>query len=377
MRRLKALMKKEFLHMMRDPRTLVTIFIMPILQLALLGFAGGTDIRNIPTVIFDQDQSQASRSLLDAFKVTGYFSYDFVAYRQDDINQLIESGRAKIGIIIPASFHDDLAAGRTSQVAVLVDGSDPTIATSVLSVATFVGQSHGASILAQKLAQRGLSGASSTSSPVDVRTRVLYNPDLLNSFNIVPGLIGIILMQTTTTLTSLAIVKEREVGTIEQLIVTPIRNWELILAKITPYILVAIANTIVVMFIGSLMFQVPIRGNLLLLLLLTGLYILPNLGIGLLISTFAHTQREAQFMTMPIMLPSMMLSGFIFPIASMPVFLQLVGKLLPLTYFLLILRGVVIKGVGVQALYPQIAALVVLAIVLLTAAALRFRKTIE
>jgi ABC-2 type transport system permease protein len=184
-------------------------------------------------------------------------------------------------------------------------------------------------------------------------------------------------MQTTTTLTSLAIVKEREVGTIEQLIVTPIRNWELIVAKITPYILVAIANTIVVMFFGSVLFGVPIRGNLLLLLALTGLYILPNLGIGLLISTFAHTQREAQFMTMPIMLPSMMLSGFLFPVASMPVILQLIGKLLPLTYFLLILRGVVIKGVGVSSLLPQIAALIVISIILLTAAALRFHKTLE
>jgi len=375
MRRLRALMKKEFIHMRRDPRTLVFIFIMPILQLLLLGFATNNEVKNVATVIFDQDHSAASRSLLEAFHNTGYFAYTYDVFSQEGVIQLIESGSAHVGIIIPPNYHNDLAAGRTAAVAVLVDGSDPTIASAALSTTTFVGQAHGAKILAQKLAARGLAGSSS--SPVDVRARVLYNPDLQNSFSMIPGLIAMILMQTTTSLTSLSIVKERERGTIEQLIVTPIRNWELVIAKITPYILVAMANTILVLFVGTVLFAIPIRGNILLLLALTALYLLPNLGIGLTISTFARTQQEAQFMTMPILLPSMMLSGFLYPVSSLPLALQLIGKLLPLTYFLQILRGVVVKGVGASSLIPEISALAILAIILLTVAALRFRKSLE
>jgi ABC-2 type transport system permease protein len=260
-------------------------------------------------------------------------------------------------------------------VAVLLDGSDPTAAGTLLSAAALVGQFHGVSIRTQQLANRGVNASSA--SPLDVHTRVLYNPDLLGSYNMVPGLIAMILMMTTTNLTSASIVKERERGTIEQLIVTPIRNWELVIAKITPYILVSMGDTILVLLIGTAWFHVPIRGSLTLLLALTGLYLLPNLGLGLLISTFAHTQQEAQFMTMPIMLPSMMLSGFLFPVTSLPLFLQVIGNLLPLTYFLFIVRSIVIKGAGIELMIPQILALTGLAIVLLGIAAMRFRKTLD
>jgi ABC-2 type transport system permease protein len=375
MRRLRALMRKEFIHMLRDPRTLVFIFLMPVLQLLLLGFAANTDIKYVPTAVFDQDNSAASRQLLDAFRVTDYYSFDYVANSQTEIDQLIESGKVKLAIIIPPTFHSDLTAGRTAEVAVLVDGSDTNTAGTILSATTFIGQSHGAAILAQKLVSRGVSGA--TASPIDVRARVLYNPDLQSSYNLIPGLIAMILMMTTTNLTSLSIVKERERGTIEQLIVTPIRSWELVVAKITPYILVAFMDAILILAVGTLGFGVPIRGSLVLLLLVTSLYILPNLGIGLTISTFAHTQQEAQFMTMPIMLPSMMLSGFLFPLASMPVFLQVVGNFLPLTYYIYIIRGIVIKGVSIEMIYSQIAILLVIAVVLLAVAALRFRKSLD
>ena len=375
MRRLRALMKKEFTHMRRDPRTLVFIFIMPLLQLILLGYATNTDIKNIPTAIFDLDNSRASRALLDAYQVTGFFSFDYQVNSQADLNRLIEVGKVKVGIIIPVDYHVNLESGQTAVVAILIDGSDPTVAGTLLSAATLVGQAHGTLIRSQQLASQGFSV--SAALPLDVRTRILYNPDLLGSYNLVPGLIAMILMMTTTNLTSLSIVRERERGTIEQLIVTPIRNWELVIAKITPYILVSMMNTIMVLIIGTVWFQVPIRGSILLLLALTGLYLLPNLGIGLLISTFAHTQQEAQFMTMPIMLPSMMLSGFLFPISSMPFILRLIGDFLPLTYYLFILRSVVIKGVGLDLLLPQIFALTALAAVLLSIAALRFHKTLD
>jgi ABC-2 type transport system permease protein len=375
MRRLRALMRKEFTHMQRDPRTLVFIFLMPVLQLVLLGYASNTDIKYVSTVVFDQDQSPASRALLAAYRNTDYFAFNYTAISQDEVMQLIEGGKVKAGIVIPSTYHSDLAAGRSAEVAVLIDGSDPTVAATVLSAATFIGQAHGTTILAQRLAAHGVTGTGT--SPIDIRSRVLYNPDLNSSFNMIPSLIAMILMNTTTSLTSLAIVKEREAGTIEQLIVTPIRSWELIIAKITPYVLVSMAETLMILAIGTLWFGVPIRGGLALLLVLVGIYLLPNLGFGLLVSTFARTQREAQFMIMPIMLPSMMLSGFLFPVSALPQALQVISNILPLTYAIFILRSVIIKGAGMDLLWQPVLILVALAAVLIAAAVLRFRKSLD
>jgi ABC-2 type transport system permease protein len=260
-------------------------------------------------------------------------------------------------------------------VAVLIDGSDPTVAATSLSAATLIGQAHGTGIRLQQSAARGLSKG--LASPLEVRSRVLYNPDMQSSYSMIPGLIATILLMTTINLTSAAIVKERERGTIEQLIVTPIRNWELVIAKITPYVLLSIVNVLIIVLVGTFWFHVPIRGSFMLLMALTGLYLLPNLGIGLLISTFARTQQQAQFMVMPILLPSMMLSGFFFPIAALPPALQLVSRFLPLTYFLTIVRSVVIKGAGLEVLMPEVLALIAFSIVFLTLAALRFHKTLD
>jgi drug efflux transport system permease protein len=375
MRRFRALIKKEITHMLRDPRTLVFIFIMPIMQLVLLGFVNNTDIKNVSTVVFNQDNNSASRQLLDSFLATGYFSFDYAVYSQVEVNDLIDSGKASVGIVIPPDYSTNLATGKTADVLVLLDGADPTVAGAILSAAALVGQAHGADVRSKQMALQGPAGSGTT--PVDVRTRVLYNPDLLGSYNIVPGLIAMILFQTATSLTALAIVKERERGTIEQLIVTPIRNWELVVAKIIPYIIVSFANTVLIMAIGTFLFGVPLRGSLLLLFALIGLYLLPTLGLGLLISTAARTQQQAQLMTMPIMLPSMMLSGVFFPISSLPVFLQFVGNMLPLTYFVYILRSIVIKGVGLNMIMPQVIALTIFAIVLLGLAAMRFKKTLD
>jgi ABC-2 type transport system permease protein len=378
MRRFRALIKKELTHMIRDPRTLIFVFIMPILQLVMLGYANNTDVKNVPTVIFNQDNTPASRSLLDSFNSTGYFSFDYAAYSQSDVNTMIAGGKVKVGIVIPPDYGVKLAAGHSSSVLVLIDGSDPTIASYVLSAAQLAGQAHGTGIRMQQLALSG-AGASmaSAGSPIDVRTRVLYNPDLLGAYNIVPGLIALLLFQTATSLTALAIVRERERGTIEQLIVTPIRNWELVLAKIVPYILVSFGDTILILVVGTILFHVPIRGSLLLLFAMTGLYLLPTLGYGLFISTVAQTQQQAQLMIMPIILPAMMLSGFIFPISSLPPVLQFVGDMLPTTYFIYIMRAVVVKGVGLDLIMPQTIALGVFAIVLLSLAAWRFRKSLD
>ena len=377
MRRFRALIKKEITHMIRDPRTLIFIFIMPILQLVLLGYANNTDIKNVSTVIFNQDNGQASRELLNSFQATGYFSFDYSAFGQSEVDRLIASGKARVGIVIPPDYSAKLAAGEVSSVLVLIDGSDPTVAQYVLSAAQLAGQAHGVSVRAQQLALSGLQLSEAASGPVDVRTRVLYNPDLQGSYNIVPGLIAIILFQTATSLTALAIVRERERGTIEQLIVTPIRNWELILAKIIPYIIVSFADTILILLVGTFLFGVPIRGSLILLFALTGLYLLPTLGYGLFISTVAQTQQQAQLMIMPMMLPAFMLSGYIFPISSLPLALQLVGDLLPTTYFIYVIRAVVVKGVGLELIIPQTIALSIFAIGLLGLAAWRFRKSLD
>ena len=375
MRRFRALIKKEITHMLRDPRTLIMIFLMPILELMLLGYANNTDVKNVPTVIFDQSHTQASQSLLAALESTGYFSYDYVASTDSEVTDLIDAGKVKVGITIPPDYTGNLLGQDTAQVSVQIDGSDPTTASTVLAAVTLVGQAQGSKIRLQQLALAGV-GRTST-SPIDIRTRVLYNPDMLSSYNIVPGLIAMILFMTGTSLTALAIVRERERGTIEQLIVTPIRSWELILAKITPYTIVSFADMILILIIGTVWFRVPIRGSLPLLFAMTGLYLLPTLGMGLLISTYARTQQQAQLMTMPIMLPAMMLSGFIFPVASLPLFLQFVGKLFPITYFITVLRSVVVKGVGVQMIIPQIIAMAAFGIILLGASAMRFSKKLD
>jgi ABC-2 type transport system permease protein len=361
--------------MRHDPRTVMMILIMPILQLVLLGYAANTDVRNVAAAVYDQDNTRASRELLDAFRSTGFFSIDYVAYSDTDVNRLIQGGKASVGIIIPPNYSRDLAGGRTGEVGVLVDGSDPTVAAAALSAATLAGQAHGTSLRLEQLASVGrVSGAP---LPVEVRTRVLYNPNLLSSYNMIPGLIALILMMTTMNLTSAAIVKERERGTIEQLIVTPIRSWELVIAKITPYVLVSMIDVMIILVVGTFWFGVPIRGSLMLLLTLTGLFLLPNLGIGLVVSTIARTQQQAQFMVMPIMLPTFFLSGFLFPVSTLPAVLQVISRFLPVSYFLVIVRSIVIKGAGLELLLPQVAALTAFSLLLMGFAALRFRKTLD
>jgi ABC-2 type transport system permease protein len=368
-------MRKEFTHMRRDPRTLMYIFVMPLMQLFLLGYAANTDVENVSTAIIDQDQSRASRALLDAYRVSGYFLLDHAAQNEDEVVRLIDSGEAQVGIIIPPGYSREINSGRTAEIAVLIDGSDSAIAGSALSAANLIGQAHATKIRAEQVAVRAVNVGASL--PVEVRTRVLYNPDLLSSYNMIPGLIGTILQMTTMMLTSLAIVRERERGTIEQLIVTPVRNWELMVAKITPYILVSMINVVIVLMVGTFWFGVPIRGSVPLLFALTGLFIVPNLGIGLMISTFAKTQQEAQFATFPIILPSFFLSGFLFPLAALPPFLQLLSRLIPLRYFLVIVRSVIVKGVGFEVLVSQVIALCIFSVVLVGIAILRFRKTLD
>ncbi len=373
--RLLPIIRKEFIHIIRDPRTLAVMFVMPLMQLILLSYAATSDVRNIPMAVYDQSQTPQSRHLIEAFVQSGQFSVAQVVRGQAELTRLIDGGQARAGLIVPPAYAADLAGGRGAEVAFVLDGSDPTVASSALSAARLIGQAEATGVQQQTLARRGVSAAGNL--PLEVRTRVWYNPDMASAVFMVPALIGLILQMQATLLTASAIVRERERGTIEQLIVTPIRPIELILGKILPYALVALLITLEILVIGTLWFGVPIRGNLLLLLGISCLFLLSSLGIGLLVSTIAQTQQEAFLLTFLTLLPSIFLSGFIYPIAALPRVLQLLSGVVPLSYFLIVVRGIVIKGVGLPALTSQVAALAAFGAALIVLASLRFRKRLD
>ena len=374
-RRLWSIVRKEFIQIVRDPRTLAITFVMPVIMMLLLGYAATTDVRNVPLAVFDQDRSPQSRELLEAFAATDYFQIAYEADSEADIESLIGSGAAKTGIIIPPDFGALVTAGRPAQVAFLIDGSDPSVAQTSLQAATLIGQQHAISLMTTRLAATGQSAL--LSLPVEVRASVWYNPDLVSAYYMVPALIGVILLFVSGVLTSTAIVRERERGTIEQLLVTPIRPWELLVGKLAPYVVIAFFDTIEILVVGTLIFNVPISGSLPLLLLLTGLFLVTTLGVGLFISTIARTQQEAMMTAIFFLLPNIFLSGFFFPIAAMPVILQWITYAVPLRYFLDIVRAIVLKGVGIEALWPDVIALVIFGLLIMGAAARRFRKSLD
>jgi len=373
--RLRSLIRKEFIQIIRDPRTLALTFIMPVAMLFLLGYAATNDVRNIALAVFDQDQTQESRALLTAYRVADYFQLAYVVSSEDELRQLIDNNSARAGIIIPPGYGREINRGHTAEVAFVLDGSDPTVASTALAAAVLIGQSHATRLMTERLQRRGMSAA--VSSPLEVRTQVWYNPGLVSSYYMIPALIGQILQFLTTLLTATSIVRERERGTIEQLIVTPLRPWELVVGKLAPYVLISFLNMLEVLIAGVLLFNVPINGSITLLLLMASLFLVTTLGIGLLISTVANTQQEAMLTTMFTILPSIFLSGFFFPLAAMPVWLQAVSYLIPLRYFLITTRGIILKGVGVSALWGETLALIIFATAVMGAAAARFRKSLD
>lgn len=274
--RLLSLVRKEFLQIIRDPRTLVIMFVMPIVMLFLLGYSATNDVRNVPIAIFDQDRSQSARDLLNAYRNADYFRFDFAVASVEEMKNLIDAGQAKAGLIIPPDYGNRVTHGEQAQVAFVIDGSDPTIAATALSAATLIGQTKATAVLRASLETRGQGNA--INLPVEVRTQVWYNPDLISAYFMIPGLVGMILQYLAVLLTSTAVVRERERGTIEQLIITPIRPWELIVSKLLPYALIAFFDLLEVLVIGTLVFSVPINGDLALLLALSGLFLVTTLG---------------------------------------------------------------------------------------------------
>lgn len=373
--RLLSLIRKEFIQISRDPRTLLLVIVIPVMQLFLLGYAATNDVRNVALVVLDQDKSPASRALLDAYRAADYFRLTYDVAAEEELQRLIDAGSARAGLIIPPDYERQLTAGGSAQVAFVLDGSDPTVASTALAAAQLIGQAHGTRLLEQRLAGRGAPAA--LEPPVEVRTQVWYNPDLINAYFMVPGVIGMILYALTSLLTATAIVRERERGTIEQLIVTPIRPWELIVGKMLPYVSLALFNTVEVLAIGAWWFGMPVRGDLWLILGISIIFLMTSLGIGLFASTVAHTQQEAMLTVWMTLLPSIFLSGFFFPLEAMPQFLQWISYAMPLRYYLAIIRSLLLKGVGFAEIQGDVLALVIFGIVIMTAAALRFRKRLD
>lgn len=370
--RLRSLIHKEFIQIVRDPRTLALALIYPLFMLFVLGFAFTDNVSSISLAVLDQDQSSQSRALLSAYRVSDYFKLDHIVANEDEITRLVESNKVAAAVIIPPDYAKELVAGRVAQVAFIIDGSNPTTASTTLAAATTIGQLHGTRIIAERTMRQG-----SNQLPIDVRTQIWFNPDMITTHFMIPALIGMILQFLLTFLTAISIVRERERGTMEQLIVTPIRSWELILGKLIPYALIAFFATVEILVIGVLVFHVPINGSLTLLLLLSSLFLVAILGLGLLISTLANTQGEAMLTAMFFLLPAIFLSGFMFPLDTMPVFLQLISYAIPLRYFLVITRGIMLKGSTAQVLLPEIIALAITAFVIISAAVIRFRKQLD
>jgi len=369
-----AIARKEFIQLYRDWRTLAVVVVLPVLMLVLYGYAINMDVRHLRTAVLDQDRNAAARDLVHAFANSEYF--DIVRYLDApaEIDGVIERGEARLALVIPRGYARDLASGRQAQVQVIIDGSDPTTASLAMGYVSGVVQTYSAQVTLAAAARSGIVRPASL-QPLDYRPRVWYNPELSSAYFIVPGLIAVILMLLAALLTSMTVVRERERGTIEQLIVSPLLPRELMIGKLVPYIIIAFGDVVLVTVVGRLLFGVPLRGSGVLLLGLSALFVIAALGIGLVISTISRSQQVAMTLAMmTTMLPSFLLSGFVFPIASMPRAIQVITYFIPARYFLVIVRGIFLKGVGAEVLWRQALPLAVFGAVAIIISALRFRK---
>lgn len=367
-------MHKEFIHILRDVRTMAVVVILPVLMLILYGYAINMDVRHLRTAVLDRDMSPTSRDFIRSLQHNEYF--DVVQYLRSpgQVDELLNRGAVKLVLVIPRGFGRDLASGRSPQVQALIDGSDSTSATIAQGYVSGFVQAFSLEYIRQFAKRRGLP-ADRMVMPIDFRPRIWYNPEMNSTYFIVPGLIAVILQMLAALLTSLTIVRERERGTIEQLVVSPIMPYELMIGKIIPYVLIAFADVLLVLIVGRWLFHVPLRGSVALLMVHSGVFLLSSLGIGLLISVTARTQLVAFIAAMlGTMLPSVLLSGFMFPISAMPKALQLLTYLIPARYFIIILRGVFLKGVGPEVLWKHALPLVIFGVVAVAISAVKFQK---
>ncbi len=371
--RLFGIMRKELVQLRRDPMALTLMLFIPVALLFIFGYAINTDVKHLPTVVFDQSRDVEAETLLEAFGHSQYFDLRYRARSHAEVTRLIDTGRAKVAIVIPPDFAPRLRGRGGAAIQVIVDASDPQVAASAVNAATALGLSRSIDLLT-----RTAGGAPSHRvQGLDVRIRAWYNPDQESALFIVPGLIGALLMQTTITIMAVAIVRERERGTLEALIVSPLRRWEIMLGKIVPNLLVAYGQMTLALAIAHYVFGVPIRGSVGLLYALSALFMLGTLGIGIYMSTIARTIPQAMQLSMLAILPSIYLSGLLFPIEGMPEPAQYLARILPITYFLRIVRGIVLKGIGLDELWPDVWPLVAFGVVIFTLSVLRFRKSLD
>ncbi len=360
-----AILRKEFMHIFRDRGTFVLAMTIPLFQLMLFGFIDQT-VANVPTVVVDQDESRASRELIDKMRATRTFKIVRVTPNPHDARSDIAAGHARVGVVIPPDYHDKQARAQPSKVLVLIDGSDSTVSAQALAAV------NGLAV------QANLEDSARAGAPIatglSIQPIILFNPDGRTANYIIPGLVAIIMQIVATILTAVAIVKEREQGTLEQLLVTPVNPIGLMLGKVVPYLVVAFADMTLILCVMRFGFGVPIRGNLVFLFAMALVYLFALLSLGLYISTVAKTQPQAQQMAQVFMLPSFMLSGYIFPVAGLPPVLYVIGRMLPATHMIEIMRGVVLRDAGPMELLPNVLTLLGMCALLVTLSVRRFRK---
>jgi ABC-2 type transport system permease protein len=364
--RIKNLVIKEFIHYFREKRTVFFLFATPLIQIILFGYVATMDVTNVSTALYDLDRSSESRDFARRLESSGYFTIKHLPGSPGEIRELIDKGDVLCAIQINRGFGKDLQKGIPTEIQVIVDGTDSNTA--------LIAMGYVNRIIGKYSMDMSKSSINANLRGLDLQSRVWYNPDLRSRNYMVPGVIALIVMITCLLLTSMSVVREREVGTMEQLMVTPLRPVELIIGKTIPAAIVGYVDMTLVTVLGVFWFDVPIHGALILLVLCTGAYLLSVLGIGLFISTIAKTQQQAMTATFFFLQPAILLSGFATPIDTMPAVFQYITYFSPLRYFLIIVRGIFLKGVGINILWPQIAALLVLGIAILAASVLRFKK---
>jgi ABC-2 type transport system permease protein len=375
LRRLRAVARKEFLHVVRDFRSLTMGIIIPMLMLVLFGYALTLDVDNVPLLVWDQDQTQASRELISRFGGSRYFSLEGTIDNDRDLMAAIDAGRAMGVLVIPAKFAARIETGRDAPVQLIVDASDANTATLAIGYAESVVQTYSQQVLTKRM---HLMGMSAPRLPLEVRPRVWFNPDLQSKNYIVPGLIAVLMMVVGTMLTALTIAREWETGTMEQLISTPVRGHELIFGKLVPYFVIGMFDVLIAVLMGNYLFDVPVRGSVVELFGTAAIFLCGAMGIGLLISIVTKSQRLAgQISMIGTFLPAYLLSGFMFAISNMPEPLQIVTYAVPARYFVSLLKGIYIKGVGLEVVAGEVLLLVVYGIIVLLLSMMRFKKKLE
>lgn len=380
--RIKHMLIKEFIQVFRDPRMRIILFLPPLIQMTVFGYAANTDIRNISLAVYDLDRTPESREMLERFASSGYFRIARRAKSPQEIRRWIDEGKISAALQINPGFSQQSRRKQGAVVQIIVDGTDSNTASVVMAYAQRIVAEYSRQILLERIRNLPdipptLKKPFFTKGGIEVQSRAFFNPNLESRNFYVPGIIAFLIMLVTLILTCMAIVREREIGTMEQLIVSPIRPVELILGKTIPFALIGYIDVILVTIVGVFWFEVPIRGSLPLLLTATTLYLLSTLGIGLFISTISRTQQQAMMTMFFFFVPAILLSGFVFPIANMPIVVQYLSYADPLRYFLVIIRGIFLKGNGLDVLWPQMLALAILGATVFTFSSLRFRKRLE